>query len=81
MTKPVAPLLITDREAAALCGLSRSSWHRLRAAGRVPPGVRLGRACRWSRAEITAWVSAGCPAAAVWAAIQQRDGRLSGNRA
>jgi excisionase family DNA binding protein len=62
-------LLLTDRQAAALCGLGRSTWHRLRAAGKLPLAVRLGRALRWRRQEIEAWISAGCPDARTWTAM------------
>jgi predicted DNA-binding transcriptional regulator AlpA len=71
-----APVLITDREAARLCGISRASWHRLRAAGRLPPVVRLGRSCRWRRAELLAWVDAGCPDSRVWSAMVASGRRL-----
>jgi predicted DNA-binding transcriptional regulator AlpA len=70
------PLLLTDRQAAALCGCSRASWHRWRAAGKLPPAVRLGRKLLWRRAEIVAWVDAGCPDAAAWQAIRERNRRL-----
>lgn len=69
------PLLISDTAAAALCGVSRASWHRLRAAGRIPPGVKLGRSVRWNRAELVAWTGAGCPDARTWAAMRQSEQR------
>lgn len=72
------PLLIADTEAARLAGLGRSTWHRLRAAGKVPPPVKLGRSCRWRRAEIVAWIEAGCPDAKIWAAMQGRRNRIVG---
>ena len=62
-------LLISDREAAFLCRCSRSHWHTLRAADKVPPSVKLGRAVRWRRAEIEAWIAAGCPDGPTWAAM------------
>jgi predicted DNA-binding transcriptional regulator AlpA len=66
-------LLIPDTVAAALAGVSRSTWHVLRAAGRVPPCVRLGigkrKIVRWRRAEVVAWIDAGCPDGATWAAM------------
>jgi excisionase family DNA binding protein len=64
------PHLIPDFEAATLAGVSRATWHRLRAAGKVPPAVRLGRKVLWRRAEIVAWIEAGCPDARTWAAMQ-----------
>ena len=50
-----AALLIDSRTAAALCGSSRSHWHALRAAGKVPPPVKLGRKVLWRRQEIVDW--------------------------
>jgi predicted DNA-binding transcriptional regulator AlpA len=63
-------LLIPDTTAAALAGVCRATWHRLRAAGKIPPPVKLGRAVRWRRAEVVAWIEAGCPDARTWAAMQ-----------
>jgi predicted DNA-binding transcriptional regulator AlpA len=72
-------MLIDDRAAAALAGISRSTWHVLRAAGRVPPCVRLGigrrKIIRWRRAEIAAWIEAGCPDGQTWAEIQASAAR------
>lgn len=74
-SKPPEPLLMSDREAAALCSLSRATWHRLRVAGKLPPPVKLGRSVRWRRDEIVAWVAAGCPDARTWAAMQATNRR------
>jgi predicted DNA-binding transcriptional regulator AlpA len=71
---PIA-LLIPDTAAAALAGVSRAHWQRLRSAGKLPPSVRLGRKVLWRRAEVTAWIDAGCPDAKVWAAMQAAAGR------
>jgi predicted DNA-binding transcriptional regulator AlpA len=64
------PLLIPDTAAAALAGVSRAHWHRLRSAGKLPPSVRLGRKVLWRRLEIEAWIAAGCPDARTWATMQ-----------
>jgi predicted DNA-binding transcriptional regulator AlpA len=69
------PLLIPDTIAAALAGVSRATWHRLRAAGKLPPSVQLNRAVRWRRAEILAWIEGGCPDARTWAAMTAAAGR------
>jgi excisionase family DNA binding protein len=69
------PLLLTDREAAALCGLGRSTWHSLQAAGKVPPGLKIGRSRRWRRAELLAWIEAGAPDARTWAAMREQQAR------
>ena len=66
----VTPLLIPDVTAAALAGVSRATWHRLRVAGKVPPALKLGRVCRWNRAEIENWIASGCPDAATWKAME-----------
>jgi excisionase family DNA binding protein len=71
----VDSLLVSDTEAARLCGLSRRSWHRLRAAGKLPPAEKLGRAVRWRRADVEAWIAAGCPDARTWQAMQAAAGR------
>lgn len=68
-------LLIPDVAAAALCGCSRSHWHSLAAAGKVPPSVKLGRKRLWRRREIEEWIAAGCPDGRTWAAIQAAAGR------
>jgi predicted DNA-binding transcriptional regulator AlpA len=70
-----APLLIPDTEAAALAGVSRAHWQRLRAGGKLPPAVRLGRKVLWRRLEIQEWISAGCPDSRTWAAMQATAGR------
>jgi predicted DNA-binding transcriptional regulator AlpA len=68
-------LLISDVQAAALCGCSRSHWHVMRAAGKLPPSVRLGRKVIWRRAEIIAWINAGCPDTRTWEAMKDSAGR------
>jgi excisionase family DNA binding protein len=73
-TKPFAVecLLIPDTEACALVGVSRAHWHRLRAAGKIPAAVRLGRAVRWRRVEIVNWIEGGCPDRRTWEAMRGR---------
>ncbi len=61
------PLLLVDAcTAGRLCGVSRSHWISLHAAGRVPLPVRLGRCVRWRTAELAAWTAAGCPPRDRW---------------
>jgi excisionase family DNA binding protein len=68
-------LLLTDREAAALCGLGRSTWRRLQSAGKIPPPLHLGRSCRWRRAELLDWLDAGAPDRAEWEALKKSKRR------
>lgn len=72
---PSDALLIPDTAAAALAGVSRATWHRLRVAGKLPPCVRLSRKVLWRRLEIEEWIGAGCPDSRTWAAIQASAGR------
>lgn len=59
-------LAITASEVAALLGVSRAHVWRLNAAGRLPEPVRLGKAVRWLRSEIEAWLAAGAPDRDTW---------------
>ena len=68
--------LIPDTAAAALAGVSRATWQRLRSAGKLPPAIRLGRKVLWRREEIIAWIAAGCPDGRTWAAMQASGRRL-----
>ena len=68
-----APLLLDARAAAGLCGVSRSTWYVLHAAGRIPLPRRLGRAVRWDRRELEAWTAAGCPSRDRWESLKPGD--------
>ena len=77
-TDALDTILIPDRAAAAIAGVSRATWHRLRAADKLPPTVRLGRCVRWRRDEVVKWVQAGCPDGRTWAAMQACSRRSKG---
>jgi predicted DNA-binding transcriptional regulator AlpA len=73
----VEPLLISDSEAAALIGISRAHFHRLRAAGKFGPrAIRLGRKVSYLRESVIGWCDAGCPDAATWHAMEGQGRRL-----
>ncbi|HUU12019.1 MAG TPA: helix-turn-helix domain-containing protein [Phycisphaerae bacterium] len=72
----LAPLLVDAREAARLCGIGRSSWLSLAAAGQVPPSLLLGRRRLWRVREVEAWTAAGCPPATRWAWPQHGEGGI-----
>jgi len=63
----IVPQLLNVAQAAALCGQSESGWRNLNAEGRVPAPIRL-RGLRWPRAELEAWIAAGCPDRLAWEA-------------
>src|SRR5262245_40643696 len=60
LTQPVQ-LLLTARQSAQACGVSLATWWRWRAAGRVPPPVRVGGCVRWRADELRRWIEADCP--------------------
>lgn len=57
-----AKLLLSAKEAAALCGISVRQWWRWNAVGRVPEPVRIGATKRWRSIDLERWIAAGCPA-------------------
>jgi len=72
---PPPPLLVTAAEACRLLSIGKSLFYALKASGRLPAPVRLGRAVRWNRATLIRWCEAGCPSAERFAALTRRDRR------
>lgn len=54
-------LLLKIEDVATLLRMSVRSVNRLRSAGDLPDPVELLSSVRWRRADIEAWVAAGCP--------------------
>jgi len=63
---PAAPLLLTARQADALCGKSERSWRAWDVAGKIPQPIRVGRSTLWRYEELRDWVNAGCPDREAW---------------
>lgn len=61
---------LSAAEVAKLLGVSVRHVWTLYASGRLPQPVRLGRATRWHRTEIEAWMAAGAPSADRWTTIK-----------
>jgi predicted DNA-binding transcriptional regulator AlpA len=59
-------LLIDIDQLSVLLRRSVASLERDQAAGRLPAQVYVGGSRRWRRAEIVAWVAAGCPPRDQW---------------
>jgi len=56
----VEPLLVSDKTAASMLGLCRSSYLKLLKSGRINvPCVKLGRRRLYSTDALRAWVTAG----------------------
>lgn len=83
-TKPAtSPMLLDAREAARVCGVSRSHFLAMHSAGKVPLPVRLGRRTLWRGAELAAWIEADCPARDRWLTmtrLRPAHGRQEGGR-
>lgn len=55
------PALLCATGVAELLGVSERTIWRLRAAGKLPPAIRLGGNVRWRATDVAAWIEAGCP--------------------
>ena len=53
--------LLTAKDAATLCRLSKRSWFRFHACGKVPAPIRIGGSVRWRLSDIELWQSWNCP--------------------
>jgi predicted DNA-binding transcriptional regulator AlpA len=56
-----APLLITAEEVAGMLDISTRTLWRLVSGKRIVALLKIGGSTQWRRAEIEAWVAAGCP--------------------
>ena len=66
--------LLTAKDAAKLCRLSKRSWFRLSSAGRIPKPVRIGGSVRWRQSDVELWLSMNCPDRKTFEAMQQTGG-------
>ena len=66
ITLQLEPLLISARQAAAMCGRSERTWRSWDCAHLVPRGVSIGRSRLWRVDELREWIAAGCPRRADW---------------
>ena len=74
-TLPIEPLLLRAEQAAALCGLSVSTWHEYRAAGRIPPSIKIGKARLWRLDVLRKWVSWNLPPIDRFNQLMQAEGK------
>jgi excisionase family DNA binding protein len=49
--------LVGPLEAARICGVSRATWYRLLAAGKIPAPHKIGRRSLWREPELRAWAA------------------------
>lgn len=56
-----APAAMLDvRDIAAMLQCSVRSVYRMSDGGKMPRPIKLGQLCRWRKAEVLDWISAGC---------------------
>lgn len=68
-----APPLMTPDELAAALQISTRTVRRLELLGKIGPRpIGLGRAVRYPRPEVAAWIAARCPDRDTWTATQPR---------
>jgi len=66
---PLPRMALSAEEVAGVLGISRAHVFRLSSSGRLPRSFRLGRAVRWDRATLEAWLAAGAPTRDRWEAM------------
>ena len=60
-TEGVETLLVDSSALGKILGIGRSTVFKLSSAGRLPRPLRIGRATRWSVADVRLWIAFGCP--------------------
>lgn len=53
--------LLTAKEAGQICRLSKRSWFRFSACGKIPAPVRIGGSVRWRLSDVESWLAMDCP--------------------
>lgn len=66
-------LLLTAREAAAVCGKSLRTWRIWDSAGVIPRPVRISGSTMWRIEELRRWIDAGCPRREQWEMMQDES--------
>lgn len=66
-------LALTATELATRLGISRAHVWKLLSLGRLPAPVRLGRAVRWDKRVVDAWLAAGAPPLVQWERMKQAE--------
>jgi len=74
---PIEPLMLRAETAAALCGLSVSTWYQHMACGRIPSSIKIGKARLWRLDVLRIWCELNCPPidkfTAMWQERQKKE--------
>jgi len=65
-SRTLEPLTVSAVEAAALIGVSKSTWYAWTDAGRTPAPLKVGGRTLWRFDELQAWIDAGAPPRERW---------------
>ena len=68
-------LLLSDTEAAALLGSSRSHFRNMHRLGNCPAPIKFGRSTKWRKAELIDWINEGSPPRHRWHWNRNKGGR------
>ena len=72
MSPPCNSAFVKAKDAARLIGISVSTFHNLRATGRLGPvPSRLGRSVLYGCSDLLAWADSGFPPREKWAAMRK----------
>jgi len=53
--------LLTIEQLVSLLSIGERTLWRYARSGRAPAPIKIGALVRWRRAEVMAWIEAGCP--------------------
>ena len=65
-------VFVKRKELAAMLRVGVSTFDRLKAGGKIPEPLRVGRSLRWRRDDVERWIAAGCPVAKEWTEREKR---------
>ena len=73
--KPIPFRLLTIQEMAAIMNCSVASVYTMKAYGRVPPPLRIGRLVRWDPREVQQWLDNRCPSFEKKVVVKMKKGK------
>lgn len=66
-------LLLTSRDAAAVCGCTPRVWRIWNDLGFTPIPIKIGSRLFWKHRELADWIEAGCPKREAWAGREKKS--------
>ena len=67
--------LLTAKDAAKICRLSKRSWFRLSSAQKIPKPVKIGGSVRWKQSDVELWLEWDCPDRKTFEVLKKTGGR------